>query len=104
MANVCLLCLDPVPSLTALNRVQCACELTVHDACLQKWYETKSQIECPICHKVSVPLEPTVVTVVTVFPVEVSNNRSNNKVRDVGIGCLSIVVLIIIIWGAVEYG
>ena len=53
---LCLFCLEEIKERDRCgNPVGCGCELTCHGSCLQEWYEQKQQIECPICHRVSVP-------------------------------------------------
>ena len=52
----CLFCLEPVKSTEQCsNPIGCPCALLCHGACLQAWFDSKQQLECPICHTVSVP-------------------------------------------------
>lgn len=55
MLPTCLVCLDPIKENPAPNPIGCQCRVHMHPACFQQWFEQKQQIECPICHTVSVP-------------------------------------------------
>ncbi len=52
----CLFCLEIVkPSEKNQNIVGCQCQLVSHGSCLEEWFQQKNQIECPICHAISIP-------------------------------------------------
>jgi hypothetical protein len=52
---VCLFCLEDIKeSHGCPNVVGCGCEVKCHSSCLQAWFEQKNQMECPICHHVTV--------------------------------------------------
>lgn len=54
--KVCLFCLEEVKEQEKIrNLIRCDCELLCHADCMQKWFETKHQLECPVCHAVSLP-------------------------------------------------
>ena len=54
--KTCLFCLETVKQTEQMqNIIGCDCEIVCHGTCLQSWFETKHQLECPICHTVSVP-------------------------------------------------
>jgi hypothetical protein len=56
MFPLCLFCLEEIKETQeAPNVVGCGCEIHTHPKCLQAWFEQKQEVECPICHTVSVP-------------------------------------------------
>ena len=53
---LCLFCLDEIKeNQKCPNVIGCACDFHCHGSCLEDWFEQKRQMECPICHRVSVP-------------------------------------------------
>jgi hypothetical protein len=61
MPDLCLFCLEELKeSERCPNVVGCGCEVKCHISCLQAWFQQKEQMECPICHHVSVmnPIQP----------------------------------------------
>jgi hypothetical protein len=55
MEHNCLFCLEPVKESTTLNPIGCQCAIHAHEACFHTWFQQKQQLECPICHTVSIP-------------------------------------------------
>jgi hypothetical protein len=56
MPPLCLFCLEELKENQGVpNLVGCGCELHTHSACLHLWFDQKQQLECPICHRVSIP-------------------------------------------------
>lgn len=56
MPPLCLFCLEELKeSDVCPNVVGCGCELHTHPQCLQAWFQQKQEVECPICHTVSIP-------------------------------------------------
>lgn len=54
--KLCLFCLEDIKEQQmGKNSIGCGCELLCHETCMQTWIDTKNQLECPICHAVSVP-------------------------------------------------
>ncbi len=51
-----MFCLEPIKSTElAFNPIGCHCVFKSHGTCLQAWFQQKQQLECPICHTVSMP-------------------------------------------------
>jgi hypothetical protein len=55
MESICLFCLDPIKENRTPNPIGCQCSIHAHQACFQTWFHQKQQLECPICHTVSIP-------------------------------------------------
>ena len=66
MSNSCLFCLESAGTVSFQSPVPCSCRLVGHQKCFETWFETKGQIECPICHTISFPnpLRETTVRVI----------------------------------------
>ena len=55
MEATCLFCLDPIKENNTRNPIGCQCAVHAHESCIHAWFQQKQQIECPICHTVSIP-------------------------------------------------
>jgi hypothetical protein len=55
MESSCLFCLEAVQENATPNPLGCRCKIHAHSQCFRMWFEQKQQMECPICHLVSVP-------------------------------------------------
>jgi hypothetical protein len=55
MKPCCLFCLEPIETSSIQNPIGCACRVTAHQPCFDQWIQRKNQMECPICHTVSIP-------------------------------------------------
>jgi hypothetical protein len=55
MEKPCLFCLESIKENPAPNPIGCQCKIQAHEKCFHVWFEEKQQMECPICHTVSVP-------------------------------------------------
>ncbi len=55
MEPSCLFCLEPISEKLTLNPIGCPCKILAHKQCFEHWFVQKNQMECPICHTVSVP-------------------------------------------------
>lgn len=52
--KICLFCLEAVKEQEQIpNIIGCDCELSCHAICMQNWFETKHQLECPVCHTIN---------------------------------------------------
>jgi hypothetical protein len=54
----CLICLEienelAEPLVESKNLRNCGCKFSVHPFCWNKWMESKTPYDCPICHKKS---------------------------------------------------
>jgi hypothetical protein len=55
MEPSCLFCLDPVKQESLQNPIGCNCTIVSHTRCFNEWFQQKQQLECPICHTISIP-------------------------------------------------
>jgi len=55
MERICLFCFDPIKENNTRNPIGCQCAIHAHESCIHSWFQQKQQIECPICHTVSIP-------------------------------------------------
>lgn len=55
MEPSCLFCLEQIKENVPINPIGCPCKIQAHKQCFEQWFAEKNQIECPICHTVSVP-------------------------------------------------
>jgi hypothetical protein len=55
MEAPCLFCLEPIKENLAPNPIGCQCKIKAHEKCFKLWFDQKNQMECPICHSISVP-------------------------------------------------
>jgi hypothetical protein len=55
MESSCLFCLEPIREAFPPNPIGCPCKIQAHKQCFDAWFVQKNQMECPICHTVSVP-------------------------------------------------
>ena len=55
MESPCLFCLEPIQAEQTINPIGCHCKIQAHKQCFDAWFVQKNQLECPICHAVSVP-------------------------------------------------
>ncbi len=55
MQPSCLFCLEAVKTPELQNPIGCRCKLVAHSSCFDQWFAQKNQMECPICHTVSIP-------------------------------------------------
>jgi len=67
MEPSCLFCLDPVKQDSLQNPIGCHCKIVAHTQCFNSWYQQKQQLECPICHTISIPNPAAIDTVRIVF-------------------------------------
>lgn len=51
----CLFCLEPIIEQPIQNPIGCPCKVQAHKQCFDAWILQKNQMECPICHTVSIP-------------------------------------------------
>ena len=55
MDKPCLFCLETIKENIMSNPIGCRCKVSAHQDCFEKWFHEKNQMECPICHAVSIP-------------------------------------------------
>jgi hypothetical protein len=55
MTPSCLFCLEPIEKNGIRNPIGCPCTVAAHQHCFDQWIQQKNQMECPICHTVSIP-------------------------------------------------
>lgn len=67
MEPLCLFCLDPVKQDALQNPIGCHCTIVSHTKCFDVWFQQKQQMECPICHTVSLPSDVQVENIRIVF-------------------------------------
>jgi hypothetical protein len=97
MLPLCLFCLEELKEREDIqNIVGCRCEIHAHSLCLQGWFQQKQQLECPICHAVSVPnpiqlVRPEVIVVHVQDPEQQGQiRRLRSQEKCVGFCCLTI--------------
>jgi hypothetical protein len=107
----CLFCLEPVKTNEqARDLIGCQCDVISHIPCMEKWYETKHTLECPICHTVSVPnmsfhrVREYVITVIeqTREEIEEQERRRRGHERCIGL-CCGIMITMAIVVNLIEY-
>lgn len=67
MEPSCLFCLEQIKENRMMNPIGCQCTLQAHTHCFEQWFQQKNQMECPICHTVSVPNRMVMDTVHVVY-------------------------------------
>ena len=90
MNQSCLFCLEAVEKEGQENPIGCHCKIIAHTGCFKQWFEQKQQMECPICHSVSVPNRITLdnIHVVYINMAEPRRNRlMNGHEKAVGFCC-----------------
>ena len=103
MEKSCLFCLESVKESDQIpNVVGCDCELVCHASCMQNWFETKHQLECPVCHAVSVPnmaFHRDGEHIITV--VHVTQRQRDEELRAYRMNekCIGFCCLSLILWG-----
>ena len=97
MLPLCLFCLEELKEVEdCRNVVGCGCEIHSHASCLQDWFHQKQQLECPICHAVSVPnpvqpVQPEIIIVHVQDPEQQDQiRRLRSQEKCVGYCCLTI--------------
>lgn len=55
MEPSCLFCLEAVKEISTPSPLGCQCKVVAHEACFKTWFDQKQQMECPICHSISMP-------------------------------------------------
>ncbi len=97
----CLFCLETVKHSEQVgNVIGCSCEILCHGPCLEAWFQQKNQMECPICHAVSVlnpaqstPHPPEVIFIHIQDPQREERYRTiEGREKCVGFCCLMIVI------------
>ena len=67
MNSPCLFCLEVVGKDTLANPIGCHCKLYAHTSCFEQWFQEKNQMECPICHTISIPNQIAIDNIRVVF-------------------------------------
>ena len=80
MQPSCLFCLEPVEKNGLGNPIGCSCTIQAHAACFDQWFHQKQQLECPICHTVSIPNAVAVENIRIVF-VDATRERQTEQTR-----------------------
>lgn len=78
MQPPCLFCLEPVEKQPISNPIGCHCKISSHTSCFEQWFQQKQQMECPICHTVSIPNQVAVENIRIVF---VDNSNTERRER-----------------------
>lgn len=56
MEQPCLFCFESVEEKDKMNNpIGCLCKIAAHKLCFDQWFQQKQQMECPICHCISIP-------------------------------------------------
>ena len=97
MEQSCLFCLEVIKEPPLLNPVGCKCKIQSHRSCIEKWFQEKQQLECPICHKspadnvsiqIHVPTQAMLQTVQVnyfdIVRVSIQENRFRNHDKMIG--------------------
>ncbi len=97
MEPSCLFCLETIQENTTLNPIGCPCKILAHKECFQTWFDKKKQIECPICHTVSIPnrimLENIhIIYINTTTPQRLERQNSQRHDQCIGFCCLLIII------------
>lgn len=109
--KTCLFCLETVKeNELARDMIGCQCEVISHILCMEEWYETKKQFECPVCHAINTPnmsfhrVREYVITVIerTREEIEEQERRRRGHERCIGLCCLSMITMAIVI-NLIEY-
>lgn len=83
MQDSCLLCLEEIKEESMPNLTGCQCNVKCHKHCIERWFQEKKQIECPICHVVLIP--------VVLLPIETvitrNQHMSRPHERSIGVCC-----------------
>ncbi len=95
MESSCLFCLETIQEKTTLEPIGCQCKIQAHKHCFQKWFDEKKQIECPICHTVSVPNRMMLENIHIVYINTTAIQRNDVRRHD---QCIGICCLLLIIW------
>ena len=74
MNPACLFCLEPIEKNTVGNPIGCACKVSAHTTCFEQWFQQKHQMECPICHTISIPNQIAMDNIRVVF-IDATNTR-----------------------------
>lgn len=80
MQPSCLFCLETVEKNLIPNPIGCACRISAHSACFEQWFSQKQQMECPICHTVSIPNAVAVDNIRIVF-IDTTREREMHERR-----------------------
>lgn len=87
----CLFCLESVKNESVPNPVGCRCRLIAHESCFKQWFDQKQQLECPICHTVSVPnrvaYENIHIVYIDTTSVQAQRRRLNGNEKAVAFCC-----------------
>jgi hypothetical protein len=78
MQPSCLFCLEPVQKDKLTNPIGCHCQIIAHRSCFEQWFQQKQQMECPICHTVSIPNQVAVDNIRIVF-IDTSNTEARQR-------------------------
>lgn len=70
----CLFCLEEVDKQNLMNPIGCACKISAHPSCFEQWFQQKHQMECPICHTISIPNQIAMENIRVVF-IDATNAR-----------------------------
>lgn len=97
MEQSCLFCLEVIKEPPLSNPVGCECKIQTHTTCIEKWFQEKQQLECPICHKspadnmiISMPIQNMLQTV-QMTHVDLREARNRKHTRIIGLcACLSL--------------
>ncbi len=94
MEQTCLFCLDPIKGNT-LNPIGCQCTIYAHESCFHTWFQQKQQLECPICHTISMPnlISPENIHVVYVEAPQNTNIQRNFRNQEKAIALCCCVLL-----------
>lgn len=104
--KTCLFCLEDVKQEEQIrNLIGCECELLAHQSCMQNWFETKHQLECPVCHAVSLPNYmfqregPQVIHIIHVDPLHAREAAAELERRRWQEKCAGWCCLTLLFWG-----
>ena len=91
MQESCLVCLEELKGETIVNPIGCSCKFNVHTQCFERWFQQKNQMECPICHSVSIPnrvaLENIHIVYVNTTAIDRTDRREKTHGTAVGFCC-----------------
>lgn len=88
--QTCLFCLEPVGNKDVIpNAIGCACRIAAHPACFEQWFQQKQQLECPICHTVSIPNAVAVdnIRIVFVDATQETSRRRTYRGHEKAVAC-----------------
>lgn len=78
MEPICLFCLESIKENSTQNPIGCQCVIRAHASCFRTWFHQKQQLECPICHTVSIP-NPVVYDNIHIVYVQSGESRNTER-------------------------